>query len=109
MTSLLSFSRMISLVGTNTAFGSTAVGGMIRKDAYVLNILVTSLSTAAWTFVGSRIRSAFVKENSFCCRCGGMGRKSVDRLVRVSGVGWASRFNLSRMAARRMWCCFRMR
>ena len=81
---------MISLRGTNAAFCSTWLGVMTFRDLYVSNTFLFSLSTAALTLVGSRTRSALCKGRSFCWRMDGLGRMSVDLLLRksVCGLFW---------------------
>ena len=63
------------------------------------NTFLFSLSTAALTLVGSRTRSAL---------CRGIGRMSVDLLLRESGGGLLRRCVRSRrIEARRRFCSFR--
>ena len=101
VTSLLSFSRIISLLGTKTAFCSTSWDRIMRMDLYESKSFLFSLSTALLTLMGSRTRSALVKGHSICWRFGGVRRSSVNLLIREPGGGLRRRWVRSRLDASR--------
>ena len=99
VTSLLSFSRIISLIGTKTAFFAPLHEVELCRGS---KIFLFSLSRAFLTLMGSRTRSALVKGHSFCLRFGGVGRSSVDLLLmRESGGGLRRKWVRSRADASR--------
>ena len=82
-----------------TAPSSRSSKFMRRSDWFVVKHFVSSLRTAASTRSFGNIVIALLIVNSFCCRAGGVGRASVARLLRPSGIGLASMYSLSRIAA----------